>query len=391
MLLETSVYKEIFGDVVFHEVQKVIKLDTETEHVHSSLVRNISRDEIADILGEIAIIVPTKNERIFLLDGVLKAIPHKCPIIIVSGSDFETPNNFKMEVELAKHIYSLTHSKILIVHQKDPGLGEAFKKTGYTKILDKKELVRDGKGEGMLIGILLAKYIGSKYVGFIDADNYIPGSVNEYVKDYAAGFLMSDTEHVMVRLAWRHKPKVRRKRLYFSKWGRVSETTNRFLNILIAEHTGFETNIIVTGNAGEHAMSIKLAEIMEFSTGYSIEPYQIVFLLERILEEERKKRGDVDKIEVFQIETLNPHIHEEKGEDHINNMLLSSLSTIYHSKLSSDSLKERIVSHLKSINVKLEKNIIPKPFTMPPLNKIDFDKWKSYIEREAETFIVFEP
>jgi len=131
-----------------------------------------------------------KDEKLQLVDGVLKAIPHQCPIVIVSNSKREGPNLFKQEVDLVKHFYNLTKSRIIMVHQKDPGLVEAFNAVGYTDILD-GDSVRSGKGEGMLIGLLLAKAIGAKYVGFVDADNYIPGSVNEYVKDYAAGFLMS--------------------------------------------------------------------------------------------------------------------------------------------------------------------------------------------------------
>ncbi len=386
MILETTVYKEIFGNVIFHEVQKVIKLDSETEFVESSLISNIPREEISRVLGELAIIVPTKDERIFLLDGVLKAIPHKCPIIIVSASQKESPNNFKMEVELAKHLYSLTHSKIILVHQKDSGLGKAFKKAGYTHILDKNGLVKDGKGEGMIIGTLIAKYINAKYIGFIDADNYIPGSVNEYVKDYAAGFLLSESDFTMVRLAWRHKPKVRKKRLYFSKWGRVSEVTNKYLNLLIAEHTGFETNIIVTGNAGEHAMSMKLAEIMEFSTGFSIEPYQLIYLMENITSE-RKKKIPREKIEVYQIETLNPHIHEEKGDEHVKDMILMSLSTIYNSKLATDTIKERILRELSSYGIEKTKKI-SKPKILPEIKNIDVDVWMKTLKKETETLLI---
>jgi mannosyl-3-phosphoglycerate synthase len=86
----------------------------------------------------------------------------------------------------------------------------------------------------MIIGMLLAKSLGKDFIGFVDADNYVPGSVREYVIDYAAGFCMSKTPYSMVRLHWRYKPKVVEDRLYFKKWGRVSEATNRYLNLLIS-------------------------------------------------------------------------------------------------------------------------------------------------------------
>ncbi len=334
------------------------------------------REDIYGILEDMAIVVPMRNEKLQLVDGgVLKAIPHQCPpIIVVSNSRREGPNLFKQEVDLVKHFYNLTRSRIIMVHQKDAGgVAEAFREAGYTEILGENGTVRSGKGEGMLIGILLAKAIGARYVGFVDADNYIPGSVNEYVKDYAAGLLMSESEYSMVRLSWRHKPKVStRGGLYFKKWGgRVSEITNRYMNALFGVATNFETSIIVTGNAGgEHAMSLKLAEIMPFSTGYSIEPFELVYLFETF------GRWGADPphtevydqgVEVFQIETLNPHLHEDKGKEHVRDMILSSLGTIYHSGLATENLKRNILRELRLHGLIGENEEPPKPMVMPPI------------------------
>ncbi|WP_042697765.1 mannosyl-3-phosphoglycerate synthase [Thermococcus sp. PK] len=393
MLLEAPVYKEIFGAVKIYELQKVIKMDTETEDVPMFTVQNIPREDIYRTIGEMAIIVPMKNEKLHLVDGVLKAIPHKSPIIIVSNSKRKGPNRFKQEVDLVKHFCNLTHSKVIMIHQRDPGLAEAFRETGYEDILDENGLVRSGKGEGMLIGIMLARAIGAKYVGFIDADNYIPGAVNEYVKDYAAGFLMSESEYAMVRLHWRHKPKVSRGTLYFRKWGRVSEITNRYLNQLISEKTTFETTIMATGNAGEHAMTMKLAEIMPFSTGYSIEPYEIVYLLERFGSWENVEEfQDVfdQGIEIFQIETLNPHFHEDKGQEHVKEMVLLSLTTIYHSKLASERLKRQILEDLRMHGIITETEEPPKPRIMRPIKDIDPKKWMNVLESNQETLLRFD-
>ncbi|HIE34872.1 MAG TPA: hypothetical protein EYP79_01575, partial [Campylobacterales bacterium] len=35
-----------------------------------------------------------------------------------------------------------------------------------------------------------------------------------------------------------------------------------YLNLLISTHTGFETRVVVTGNAGEHALTTKLADLL---------------------------------------------------------------------------------------------------------------------------------
>ncbi|MCD6373204.1 MAG: mannosyl-3-phosphoglycerate synthase [Thermococcus sp.] len=391
MLLEAPVYKELLGAVEIFEVQKVIKLDSETKDVGSFTVTNVPREEIYRVLKDMAIVVPMKNEKLQLIDGVLKAIPHQSLIILVSNSKREGPNLFKQEVDLVKHFYNLTRSRIIMVHQKDVGLAKAFEETGYTEILDKNGNVRSGKGEGMVVGILLAKALGAKYVGFVDADNYIPGAVNEYVKDYAAGFLMSESEYAMVRLSWRHKPKVTTKGLYFKKWGRVSEITNRYMNALFGVATNFETSIISTGNAGEHAMTLKLAEIMPFSTGYSIEPFELVYLFETFGRWGKDSHTEVydEGIEIFQIETLNPHLHEDKGQEHVRDMILSSLGTIYHSELATDSLRKNILHELRLHKLLKEGEEPPKPKVMPPIEGIDVKKWMSVLEDEGETLLRF--
>jgi len=392
LLLEAPVYKELFGAVEIFEVLKVIKLDSQTKEVGSLTVKNVPSEDIYRTLEDMAVVVPMKDEKLQLVDGVLKAIPHQCPIIIVSNSKREGPNVFKREVDLVKHFYSLTKSRIVVVHQRDPGIGEAFREIGYTEILE-GENVRGGKGEGMIIGVLLAKALGVKYVSFVDADNYIPGSVNEYVKDYAAGFLMSESDYSMVRLSWRHKPKVSTRGLYFRKWGRVSEITNRYMNALFGVATGFETSIIVTGNAGEHAMSMKLADVMPFSTGYSIEPYELVYLFETFGQwKEREKFRDVYEqgVEVFQIETLNPHLHEDKGQEHVRDMIISSLGAIYHSELATESLRKAILEDLRIHSLLGENEEPPRPKVMPPTGGIDAGKWMKIVENESDTLLKFE-
>ena len=393
MIIEAPIYKEIYGPLRIYEVQKVIKLDTETETVVNNFLYNVPREKIQNLLSDLAIVVPLKDELLITLDGVLKAIPHKCPIIVVSNSKIEAPNNFRQEVDLIKHFATLTNSQVILIHQKDNGLAKAFEKTGYTEILDKDGYIRDGKGEGMVVGLMLANMIGAKYIGFVDADNYVPGAVNEYVKDYAAGFVMSDSPYTMVRLHWRDKPKIIKKKIYFRKWGRVSEVTNKILNLLLGYLTRFETNIIATGNAGEHAFSMKLANIMEFSTGYSIEPHELVYLLEKFtVNNVNETDKDIyDKgIDILQIETLNPHFHEEKGTEHILDMLLSSMSVIYTSKITPEDLKETIRAELATHGINLEEVELKKPQVLPPVKNIDLETWVDTLKSNAETLLIFE-
>jgi mannosyl-3-phosphoglycerate synthase len=61
----------------------------------------------------------------------------------------------------------------------------------------------------------------------------------------------------------------------------VSETANENLSSLLSSITGFETEVIKTGNAGEHALSTPLAECLHYSTGFSIEPHEFIDLFEK--------------------------------------------------------------------------------------------------------------
>ncbi len=384
MLLELPKHAEIFGCVKIHEIQKVLKF--ESRPFESPLLKGISKDEMDDVLSRMVVIIPVKDEKLHLLDGVLRSVPIGCDIIVVSNSQRGENDIFRMERDIVSNFHRVTGHPITIIHQKDPGLGIAFKEAGYNAILDDAGFVRNGKAEGMVVGLTLAKNTGKEYVCFVDADNYIPCSVNEYIRLYAAGFIISQTPYSMVRLHWRYKPKVMEDRLYFKKWGRVSEITNRFLNLLISIHTGFETNIIKTGNAGEHAMTMKLAEIMAHSTGYSVEPYQLVYLLEEFWKGETEFREAMNSgIEIYQIETLNPHVHEDKGDEHIREMLLGSLSTIYYSKLANDTVRKEILEELKKNEMIKRERELKKNRVLPPIAKMNVEKFVEVLLNHSET------
>ena len=51
-------------------------------------------------------------------------------------------------------------------------------------------------------------------------------------------------------------------------------------------------------------------------------------------------------VEIFQIETRNPHFHEDKGDQHITGMLQESLSAINNSKICNTDITRDIKNHL---------------------------------------------
>jgi mannosyl-3-phosphoglycerate synthase len=389
MKLDLPRYTERFGATSLHGVQRVYELDSgfdDGRTVSESIV-NIGNNQIVDIERRMAIVIPTKGERLRLLEGVLSGIPHDCLTIIISNSPRQPVDRYKLEKEALQQFNRFVGRNAFILHQRDPVMSEVLRDVGYDSILEPDGMVRTGKAEGMLIGMLLAKMAGKEYVGFIDADNYVPGAVNEYVKIFASGIAMSQTPYVMVRISWIYKPKISETGLYFSKWGRVSEITNQHLNSLVSYYTGFETEVMRTGNSGEHCMSLKLAELLTYSSGYAIEPYEIVNILEEFggiiptVNQDAMDKG----VEIMQVETRNPHFHEDKGDDHLKEMVVGSLGSIYHSKICPPKVREKVLEALRSKNMLQEsqQQEPPVPHKIEPFKDIDVRQFAKVLSKAS--------
>lgn len=419
------------GKVETHEIIRVIEQDAgrNFETGKPGLVNSgtfnpatgrknvpFSHRSLHSIESQLAIVVPCKDEDTSILIGVILGIPHDCLIIIVSNS---RPSNFEAECQLlAEHCEDAQRPGIA-VHQQNEDLAQAFMSAGISELVEKHSpkgkrkschRVRNGKGEGMIIGTAVAKLAGKEFVGYIDADNLVTGAVREYCKVYAAGLFYAlhcsknggtETENStqpMVRIKWNSKPKVKNNQLVFEKSGRSSRVVNEWMNKLhdhvVGNHT--PTQMIQTANAGEHAMSIDLAMKFRFATGYAVEPFQLIDAWERFgtnksIDEHdinsianrfklhELNRGSPDfetvsgkstpssfspsssgvssyfsptptsqKIRILQIETCSPHFHDtSKGEGHIQKMQAEGLSTIYHSSLTPPKLKEELCLYMK--------------------------------------------
>jgi mannosyl-3-phosphoglycerate synthase len=389
MKLDLPRYTERFGATSLHGVQRVYELDSgfdDGRPVSESIV-NIGNNQIADIERRMAIVIPTKGERLRLLEGVLSGIPHDCLTIIVSNSTRQPVDRYKLEKEALQQFNRFVGRNAFILHQRDPVLSEVLRDVGYNSILGPDGMVRSGKAEGMVMGMLLAKMAGKEYVGFIDADNYVPGAVNEYVKIFASGIAMSQTPYTMTRISWIYKPKISETGLYFSKWGRASETTNQQLNSLVSYYTGFETEVMRTGNSGEHCMSLKLAELLTYSSGYAIETYEIVNILEEFggiiptVNQDAMDKG----VEIMQVETRNPHFHEDKGDDHLKEMVVGSLGSIYHSKICPPRTREKIVEVLRSKDMleESQQQEPPAPLKIEPFKDVDVRRFSKVLGKAS--------
>jgi mannosyl-3-phosphoglycerate synthase len=376
MRFEFSYHTERFGAVRIYERQRVIELGAD-DAGDSRGGSAVGRQAVREVERELVIVVPCKNEARQVLEGVLSGIPHHCLIVVVSNSDRWPVDRYEAEKSVVQQFCRLSGRPAITVHQRDPGLASAFKAAGMPELLDSDGLVHHGKGEGMLIGMALAAMTRRKFIGYVDADNYIPGAVFEYCKVFAAGLALADGPYAMVRVNWSSKPKVTDGKLIFRPRGRTSEVTNSLLNRLLTEHSGFGTEVIVTGNAGEHAMSLALGMRMRTAGGYAVEPFQLLELFEQF-GGCTPATATADMVDVRQIQTRNPHLHDDRGGEHVSQMLDQSLQAIYHSAVCPPPLREDIQA--------LHGGAVPAPARIyPPINSLMLDVLHDGLTAGSET------
>ncbi|KAK4227777.1 mannosyl-3-phosphoglycerate synthase [Podospora fimiseda] len=358
---------------------------------------SFSNQALESVLAKMVIIVPCKDESQTTIRSVLCGIPADCAVILVSNC----ADGYGSLSDMLKTVCMYGRQAIL-VHQKYHGAAAAFKAVGIPQLLDSQspevERIRDGKGEGMYLGIAMARTFFSEkeYVGFVDADNQIPGSVNEYCRVYAAGFKISHDyrdyaaeEQVMVRISWKCKPKVRDGQIsYDEPEGRSSRVVNAWLNRLFAKPFGDDSKFITTGNAGEHAMTMSMALSSRWANGYAIETYQFMDPFLRPMD--YSASIDSIRIRIFQIGTLNPHLHRQGDDMHILRMWAAGLGAIWHNLTKGTVIPgidpttiEEIRSEMAEYarqegGIALEEDL-PKPRVYPAMDHVDFDLFKRLI------------
>ena len=159
MFIESPRYTERFGSVRMNHVQKVVALDSGVKSElpsHGAMgVIKIDEETIKHFEDRMAIVIPVKEEKLKLFEGVVSGVPHDCLVIVVSNSQIEKVDRFRMEGDALAQLCRFTSRQALIAHQKDPAIAEAAMEAGYNDLLGEDGLVRNGKSEAMVIGLLL--------------------------------------------------------------------------------------------------------------------------------------------------------------------------------------------------------------------------------------------
>jgi mannosyl-3-phosphoglycerate synthase len=159
---------------------------------------------------------------------------------------------------------------------------------------------------------------------------------------------MSESKYKMARIYWSYKAWMSPDELYYRRMGRASSIVNALFNKVLSYRRRVETDIIKTSNSGEHAMSMDLAREIVYGGGFSVETQELISILEKCyLGVERALCPSLPEgIEIYQVESLSPHIHAEKGEAHVLEMIFESASALYHSEIAEEKGKSFILKTL---------------------------------------------
>lgn len=294
-------------------------------------------------LSHTAFVVCHKSESVETLLGVLWYLPVNSPIIVVTNCPEKELGEIKRS--LTEHL--MNHTRTYLVHQKDAAIAHFFRNFGVHHILGPDERVVDGKGEGMYIGALCASLLGyPQWMIFFDADNFVPSALLEYTLAMGRLFLSSPAVsdgyagsdalvldgrarsghgHDLhnVRICWASKPDLGNKPLQEQVLGRCTRVVSPLFSTLLGDCFGICDYTITASNAGEQGMTIDTARALRFSSGFSVETFQLLDFLSKAVD-----RHTSSAI-LQQYQSKSPHFHEKKGDGHIKKMIAESLGSFF--------------------------------------------------------------
>src|SRR5205823_3098916 len=258
------------------------------------------------------------------------------------------------EIALSIREHLTFHRNIYVIHQKDERIARFFQAHGVEHILGNDGKVRNGKGEGMYIGALcsiLLRY--PRWIVFYDADNLVPCALLEYTLAMGRLFLSAHGPYIShdsdasaplhnIRICWSSKPSMKNGVLENNLLGRCTRVISPIFGDLLEEWFGLLNYRIVSSNAGEQAMTTKTARALRFSSGFSVETFQLLDLLYMATE----WRGHHNDVLLQQYQSQSPHFHTKKEDEHIRQMIAVSLGSFL---VFQGYLPPRIESHVLRI------------------------------------------
>jgi mannosyl-3-phosphoglycerate synthase len=299
--------------------------------------------ELHHVLAQTAFVVCHKSEPLDILLRTLWYLPIQSPILVVTNG----PQQHLAEMKHVLQRALTSHTNVYLIHQKDRTFARLFAEHGVTNILGPDRTIVDGKGEGMYLGALCAHLLGSAHwLVYFDADNFMPSALLEYTlalgtlfwsQQQAARTESADdsapthhgrttataaTSHDLhaVRINWAGKPDVHAPGWDAQHMGRCTQVVAPVVNALLAERLAISHPMLTTSNAGEQGMTMETARRLRFSSGYSIETFQLLDFFAQATHPSCRAL-------LQQYQANSAHVHEKRGANHIRRMIAESLGS----------------------------------------------------------------
>ena len=124
-------------------------------------------------------------------------------------------------------------------------------------------------------------------------------------------------------------------------------------------------------NAGEQGMTITTARSLRFSSGFSVETFQLLDLLSKAAA--RPTRSAL----LQQYQSQSPHFHEKKGAEHIRKMIAESLGSFF---LFERLLSRKVRRQLRQVSQGLDLELI-YPTAYPALKDLPGPPDEPFVDR----------
>lgn len=351
-------------------------------------------EALHDFLSQTAFVISHKSESVETLLKVLWYIPVNSTVVIVTNCQERDRDDLAraLKTRLAHH------RKTYLIHQKDERIAHLFKACGVSHILGPDGKVVDGKGEGMYIGALCAYQLGyPRWTIFYDADNFVPSALLEYTlamcklfmsapfpayaceydtfvaQNRTIGPVLPDLHNV--RICWSSKPDMGSRDLDTRIMGRTTRVVSPLFNDLLEGWFGIQNHPISSSNAGEQGMTVKAAASLRFSSGFSVETFQLLDLLFQATE----WKGRSGEIIFQQYLSQSPHFHEKKDDEHIKKMIEESLGSFFHFETA---LPDNVKRSLQRVYDELQLEYV-RPTIYPALQDLHLCRFAPLMDQYA--------
>jgi len=277
-----------------------------------------------------AFVIAHKNERLETLLGVIWYLPINSPILIVTNC----PEAEKEELARGL-VRQLQHRQTYLIHQKDKAIAHFFAEQGVHTLLGMDGRVACGKGEGLYIGALIARLLGyPEWIIFYDADNFVPNALMEYTLAMSRLFMeermarASEAEKFHnVRICWSSKAALHGGCITPAIAGCSTQVVSSIMTQLLTAWFGIRDRTIISSNVGEQGFAVQTVQALRFSSGYSIETFQLLDLLAKALPSATRPQPARVVLQQYQAQSL--HFHEQRDDEHMKRLLAESLGSFY--------------------------------------------------------------